>query len=117
MDIQILRFSVRHNGEVFGTGSTLYDMDDEVARKLVEESNGDIVKLPPRPATPVQPPVQDPPKDPAKEDNAGKDKDDGKGKSGSKGKGDAVDSGSGETNQPDEDGAGLPLVDPNELKK
>lgn len=110
MDIQILRFSVRHNGKEYGPG-TVYDMDDEAARKLVEESNGDIIELPPRPAASVQPPVQDPPKDPEK------DKADGKGKNGSTIKGDAVDNGSGENNQPAEDGTVLPPVDPNELKK
>lgn len=46
MDIRINRFNVSYQGKIYGPGSVIYNVSKKIGEKLVEESNGEIEKLP-----------------------------------------------------------------------
>jgi hypothetical protein len=46
MDIRVNRFKVKHQGNIYGPGDVIYGIDASEGQKLVDESNGELEKLP-----------------------------------------------------------------------
>jgi hypothetical protein len=45
-NLMIKKFNVKYEGERYGPGDIMYDVPADLAKKLVEESNGTIVEIP-----------------------------------------------------------------------
>ncbi|SDD89529.1 hypothetical protein [Sporomusa acidovorans] len=51
MDLHVKRFKVRYQGKDYGPGSVIYNVEQELAKKLAAGSNGTIEALPEREET------------------------------------------------------------------
>ena len=45
MNIRVIQFAVRHNGQIYKPGE-IFEVENEAGKKLVAESNGELEELP-----------------------------------------------------------------------